>query len=113
MITNFKIFENDSDKKYWKIKISRVENDSEFIDLQLYKIGMPDKNIKEYEFLHYHNEDAFIGYAANNPKYKYSYTAANDDFFDRNGFEYMGNVEITEEDVAEYEMRKNAKKYNI
>jgi len=112
MITNFKIFESNSDKKYWRIKISKNEDDSEFIDVQLYKIGMSEKEIKEFAYLHNHFKDVFVGYNSYSTYY-YSYTGANDDFFDRNGYEYMGRVEITDEDIADYEMRKNTKKYNL
>jgi len=113
MITNFKLYENSENKKYWLIKISKVDDDSYFIDLQLYKIGMSIEDIRGFEFLHYHNKDAFIGYTGNNPKYKYNYSDSDDNYFDRNGYKYIGKVEITEEDILNYETALNAKKYNL
>ena len=109
MITNFKIFESETNKKYWRIKISdKISN--KMIDVQLYKIGMPIQTIEKFDFLHFHTKDILIGFGYKN---KYGFNDIDDNFYKDEGFKYMGEVEITEDDIKNYEIAKNQEKYNL
>ena len=123
MITNFKIFEDIANKKgYYLVK------DDKFFNVRLYKIGMPIEVIKDFnkkfEFKNRENIDVdclsyYIGCNVdynNNVVWNYSstpYLSGRTSQYEFIGYEYMGEVEINEDDILEYEMLINTKKYNL
>jgi len=117
MITEFKIFESNN-KKFWTVK-----TDGYFL-YSLYKIGMPFHRIKTYSYLskNLYSKNLYIEYDGELWTWmKYDYTAGNT-LYAENEHEYMGDVEVTEEDIKKYEDDKEiydlqngttVKKYNI
>lgn len=104
MITNFKIFESIPDKKYWSLK-----ND-EFFKVRLYKIGMSIEKMKIYSFLdqkNLYNIDFYFGF---HKKWEYSRERW---VFHSEDYIFMGEVEIDEEDIKNYQIIKDAEKYNL
>lgn len=113
MITNFKIFENNiDDKKFWVVK-----ND-ENLKVRLFKIGMPDNLIqtllkllqKDYRtdrffYVGYDEEDDWT-YC------EYNYTSGSNIYKEKN-FKYMGHVDINDNDIYNYKVRDEIKKYNL
>lgn len=99
-------------KKYWKVKFSDL-------DVSLYKLGVPyikellikinSKSIpKEYIYITYNM-------FANKIK-PWSFVAYNDSniiFLKNANYTYMGEIEITPEDIEKYNIWKKGKKYNI
>lgn len=124
MITNFKIFENKTDK-FWIIR-----ND-EFLNVRLYKIGMsiseiirinpkdetsarhiityfnnPNRKNKKYAFYKNDNltENNWDFYSYNSPSDIFKIVEFNDDIID---------VKITKEDILNYKIAETAEKYNL
>jgi len=111
MITKFKDLRK-SDKCYWLLK-----ND-EFFNARLYKIGMPIDYIKDYQFRD-KTKSYYIGCVRdydyhiiwNFSSTPYSEGVVNQ--YEFMNYEYMGEVELIQDDIDKYEMFTNIKKYNI
>jgi len=110
MITNFKIFENNKiNGQFWKIK-----ND-EFIEVKLYKIGLDfitlDRFAEVFRTAYYENKYYFIGKYLSD---RYTYDARqNEIFYRKKYFKYLGEPQIDENDIKDYEMKRNTIKYNL
>lgn len=120
MITSFKIFENDEEKyrwlesvnKYWKVYL----NDN-LVELRLYKTGMDKVDLEHWLEI---SQDFF-----KRKGYKYIYIGLDDNYdwsyapeekvhhYTNKGFGYMGEVELTDEEIEEYKLKNNIKNYNI
>ena len=113
MIIKFKIFENSvNDKKFWIVK-----ND-ENLKVRLFKIGMSDETIEniKYNMMNEYAKDRYF-YVGFEDKHdwtycKYNYTSVSNPFI-VDGFEFMGHVNITDDDIYNYKIRKEINKYNL
>jgi len=129
MITEFNIFENNKlnylNSKFWKILIN-----DDLLPIRLFKIGMNDKLINDWVFkviddnLRKNNDYIYIGrYEPTKETYYSKFFDSNYDWsyceqykrelFDNNDYEYMGELEITKDDIDEYKIKNDSKKYNI
>lgn len=112
-IKTFEAVEPKEYGEYWKIN-----TDTPYYEISLNKIGMPKdvqkdyidsdikRSFKRYEFI-------FILKAqANNPSgFDWSWSDYESAY--KKKFRNMGEVEITTEDIEEWELNKNANKYNL
>lgn len=116
-----KIFEDYKDylsknegRKYWIIK-----ND-QYANVRLFKIGMPLNVINKLKVTGNKNIDKFfVGYNQYNGTQeinKWSYAnyqySDNHPLYDEQ-YDYMGYVNINNNDIDEYESRITSKKYNL
>ena len=99
-------------KKYWKVKFSDL-------NASLYKLGIPyikellikinsKSTPKEYIYITYN--------MFNNKLKPWSFVAYNDsnnDFLKNAEYTYMGEVEITPEDIEKYNLWEKTQKYNL
>lgn len=107
-------------KKYWKVKFSDL-------NASLYKLGIPYIKellikIKKNFSVHYNsqsipNEYIYITYNMFNNKLKpwsfVAYNGNNNDFLKNADYTYMGEVEITPEDIESYKFWEKTQKYNL
>jgi len=111
MIINFKIFESDNNKKFWILPNDKLFN------VRLYKIGMSIDEIKTFMTDWIKNKkNIYIGFDGKT----WSYTGcedipkiSNSNVYNKENYEYMGNIDVTNKDIENYEIIINSKKYNL
>jgi len=117
MIIDFKLFENNNDKKFWRVRVNG------YFTTSLYKIGMPIYRIKTYIYIMKGNARyIYVGCENDEWNYKIYHNTLGKNRYEEIGYEYMGDVEITEDDIKKYEYDKEiynlqrgntVKKYNL
>jgi len=95
-----------------------VNNDKYRCKKQLQKISCPKSSISDFLFQldMYDETDLFVGVKTIDYRYVKSYKWEMNhcgSYFIDNGYEYMGPVRLTVEDLEEIEMLKNTDKYNL
>ena len=113
-----KMFENYKSKVFWV-----VDNTDEYFETRLFKIGLSLEDIKKFRYYIFKNNDEnkrhyYLGYNPVRNKWSYenyNYTSGSN-FYDAEDYEFMGHVDLTEEDKWNYENspeRKKVNKYNL
>jgi len=123
MITQFKIFESKQ-LKYWKVILEEP-----YFSISLDKLNVPDK---DKDLIFYPSALNAFRNRVNPPhpifimKGKGKNTMrkwtpsewtwihlADEHIIKKQGFEYQGEIPITEEDIEEWNLKNDAKKYNL
>jgi len=106
MITDFKIFESNNDKKFWTVKTDR------FFPVRLYKIGMTFTRMSTYLYIMDSGaKDIYVGFDGELYTWiKYDYSRGNS-LYEKNEYEYMGEVDVSDKDVNKY--NEDLKMYNL
>jgi len=113
MIINFKLFEETSGPKYWLVR-----KDDDLFELRLHKIGASEDIIKYYlrlkrKFDFHVPQDDFIQVGKRSEN-DWGFNTILSNSYRKQNFEFMGKIdELSDEDIENYEIAKNAKKYNL
>jgi len=98
--------------KYWKIRL-----DTPYYEISLDKIGMSYKEQTGYLDINYiktYSDLTDVMYIGTGTvKHGTDYYWASTRRLDFNQFEYMGEPEITENDIKEWNFKNDIKKYNL
>jgi hypothetical protein len=121
MITKFNLFENhELGQRYWKILV----DDTLFVSLD--KIGMPDdvknelyehlidiQDHKNYKFVMV-GEDNYGG-EMSDWHWDFNQNRTHDEFYagTEEKYKYQGVVEVTQDEIDEWKLKNDAKKYNL
>ena len=107
-------------KQYWKVRL-----DTPYYEISLFKLGIQQnkkiinlnlenilsndlrkKLLERHKFVYIGVEPNFIN------KDAYYYNVVKEDF-DEYSSEYMGEIEVTDEDIKKWEFENNVNKYNL
>jgi hypothetical protein len=120
MLTKFKLFEKLNDKKrFWLLDLDIKSDDDTYRLASLMKIGCTDDEIEfmlnlfdGMEEMIYINLNSGVNSGVDEAGYmpgdKIGY-----DWYKDNGYEYMGEIIPTEEDIERAEIKLDADKYNL
>jgi len=114
MITIFEKFEYDSNR-YWKVRV-----DTPYFEIALDKLGL-DADRKRAFLNHESRKEmerfskyVYIGYdSGDDSTYGEFYYALRKNYWDKQGYEYMGEFKLTKDDLEEWYTKQDAKKYNL
>ena len=110
MITNFKIFEQISLSNYKSKVFWVIDNNDEYFETILFKIGMSVEIIEKFKnFLYKNGDDGrrhfYFGYDPESKKWSYenyNYTSGSNVYVD-SFYKFMGRVEVNDKDKKKYE----------
>lgn len=106
-----RLFENMEYKpnRYWKVR-----TDEPYLSISLDKLGVPKERFKGVFSNSPDYEHVFI-FACNKfgGKWEFNVHRVGDNHQKINSEKYMGELEITEEDLKNWEIKKEAEKYNL
>lgn len=117
MIIKFKIFETKQTQKFWKILTD------EYFFIRLDKLGMPEK-VQNDIYEHYcdYNENLIkfvmigkenYGYDTYDWHWDFNQDKKENDFYVGCEYEYQGELELTQDEINDWILKNNAKKYNL
>jgi len=102
--------------QYWKVDMS-VFKESLYKLAILYNIDITEKDIIDFEYnikFNYKQNFIYITYKKNQTNKISTLGYSSDaDFLEEHGFTYMGDVEITPENIVKYKIWAKSKKYNL
>jgi hypothetical protein len=115
---------NQQTNKYWKVKMSQFK-ESFYKIANLYKLDITEKYINDSERnleIHFVKDFVYISYnkyikftdLLNPDPWGYARCDSGGEIYlSKNGYTYMGEIEITPDDIQKYNIWKKGKKYNI
>jgi len=109
-----KTYEESKNKNFWLVR-----TDEPYLLASLYKLGANDKQIDliRKNVIIKNNSKAYIG--INNfgridwNPYRGTYSDYNYTSFKNTGYKYQGELELTSEDIKNWELKENTKKFNL
>jgi hypothetical protein len=112
MITNFKVFENVENKKYWLVRC-----DYPFLEISLYKLNASKEIIDWYsninKWVYEKNyKNIYIAPFDGDPKWNVFNTSGKKDF-ENVKYVFQGKLKITPEDIEDWKLKKKSYKYNL
>jgi len=109
-----KIFEDyEVVKNYWRVKTSHPE-----FEISMNKLDIPDDQHDQFHTVvnRYHADYILLCYSSHELEEMEKWGWAPDkehNFFKKQNYEYMGDVDITENDYKDWNLKNDTKKYNL
>lgn len=100
-----KMFENHNKKYYWRIRVEEP-----YFSISINKLNL-SKNQKDY--LLDNNLIRKEKYIYISDYYAYSWIKDKSNSYKNSGYIYKGDVEVTPEDIQNWEISKDLEKYNL
>jgi len=98
----------DRSQKFWLVR-----TDSPYFEISLNKMNKSDDEIQRFLNNQYRKDNAKLYIPINDYEGSWNSERTGKNSYTQDGFEYQGEMEVTPEEIEEWNMKNSIKKYNL